>query len=398
MVIGAGIVGASAALELARAGHSVTVIERHPGAGLGSTRFSSTVIRCHYTNPTAIRMALEGQRIWQNWRDYVGLSRPRARYVQTGVLFVLRRGLSKRGGLGIKAEVSPRDAASIPAMMRRSGVKVEVLDARGMQRRFPQFHVPPDEPLAAVYEPEGGYVAYPREAVLDLVAAARKAGVRFLFGTELLEVRSEWDGERRRVRGVSISKAGRTRLLEADAVVNCGGPDSAEVNRRADSPLPTTLVPLRQVVIEAEYDGPALPTMADLSAGFYIRPDRRHFKLGAILPVHHVDFGAVAAPVREVKRDLLTRLAGRIPGAKLRNLKVQTAWYDWTVLDSYPVIDRTEVEGYVVAAGTSGAWFKSGPVIGRMAAALVAGAKTCALRYSGTHLGLDVFTRQRAAL
>jgi glycine/D-amino acid oxidase-like deaminating enzyme len=34
-------------------------------------------------------------------------------------------------------------------------------------------------------------------------------------------------------------------------------------------------------------------------------------------------------------------------------------------------VDRTETRGYFVAIGTSGAWFKAGPVIGQLAAEMV---------------------------
>jgi sarcosine oxidase subunit beta len=46
--------------------------------------------------------------------------------------------------------------------------------------------------------------------------------------------------------------------------------------------------------------------------------------------------------------------------------------YDVTVQDWYPIVDKTSTRGYFVAIGTSGAWFKAGPVIGRLAAEMVA--------------------------
>ena len=78
IVIGAGIVGVSTALELRRAGREVIVVEREEGPGLGSTQHSSSVIRCHYTQRDAIVMALEGLRIGQDCKAYLGITRARA--------------------------------------------------------------------------------------------------------------------------------------------------------------------------------------------------------------------------------------------------------------------------------------------------------------------------------
>ena len=45
VVIGAGVIGSSVALELARGGYDVVVVDKGPGAGTGSTSASSAIIR-----------------------------------------------------------------------------------------------------------------------------------------------------------------------------------------------------------------------------------------------------------------------------------------------------------------------------------------------------------------
>jgi sarcosine oxidase subunit beta len=45
VVIGAGVIGAAVALELARGGRSVVVLDKGPGVGAGSTSASSAIIR-----------------------------------------------------------------------------------------------------------------------------------------------------------------------------------------------------------------------------------------------------------------------------------------------------------------------------------------------------------------
>lgn len=79
--------------------------------------------------------------------------------------------------------------------------------------------------------------------------------------------------------------------------------------------------------------------------------------------------------------------------------------YDVTAQDWYPIVDRTDTRGYFVAIGTSGAWFKAGPVIGRLAAELVtanlAGHDTdrepleVALPLTGFRFPMALFSRRR---
>jgi glycine/D-amino acid oxidase-like deaminating enzyme len=399
VVIGCGIVGASTALALARRGWSVTVVDRAPGPGLGSTARSSSVIRCHYTHEEAIKLALEGRRVWQRWGEWLGIRRPRARYVASGVLFLFGRASGARPalGLGVKAEVAPGYVRRMVALENRLGVGCALLRGRELAARFPYYAFDGEEGL---YEPDSGYVAYPDEAVADLVQAARRRGVRFAFGARVTAI--ETSGEPRRV----VAVVARRRHA-ADAVVNAAGPWSHEVNLLARCPLPLTTAPLHQPIVEAELEAPAdvpMPATADLASGFYLRPDPRVFKIGAVLPRDHLDFAThadAAADPRALARFARERLASarrRIPGLTLRRIRVRPAMYDWTVADSYPVIDGTDVAGYFVAVGTSGAWFKSGPVIGELVAQRMEGRTRMRLPLSGGALDLRVFSRARAPI
>ena len=382
VVVGAGIVGVSVARELARRGVKVSVIERERGVGLGSTARTSSVVRCHYTRPEAIALANEGAAVWSEWADHVGLENPRARYVKSGVLFLLRQGEgeSNSGALGVKAEMDKRNLDRRLDMMQRAGVRCELLDQREMESRF-RFFSFPDRDVVGIWEPNGGFVFPPVGAVEDLEEAALRAGADFHFNTELRVGNTIWEGGRRRVRGVVAAGPEGDFEIEASAVINCAGPKSHALNVAFNCPLPLTTLPQRQFIVEGTWSNPqeGVPAMADLEEGFYIRPHREVFKVGATLPVDHVDFsddlkseGAKVA-AEEFEGRVLEALYRRFPKVELSDVKTHLAFYDWTVVDSYPILDETEVAGYYVAIGTSGAWFKSGPVIGEMMAARVAG-------------------------
>lgn len=360
VVIGAGVVGASIALELARRKRPVVVVERHPRAGMGSTALSSAVIRSHYTWPEAIVLAREGRACWEAHRG-------RAAFHRTGVLFLHpRRGDAGRS-LGVKAEAAPGDLRTLARTMTRLGAPAEALEVAALRKRFPFFRF--DDRVGGLYEPDGGYVDHPAGAVEDIREAAEARGARFYFN--------------RRVTAIEEERVIAGEPIRAAAIVNAAGPHSAQINLLAGCPLPNATVPQRQFIVEAVFEGrDPLPCTADLSRGFYIRPDRDRFTIGAIWPRDHRTF--LADPDEEGNLKSAGRfmeqkvhaLLGRYPSLRLGNVTVKPAVYDWTVRDSYPILGATDRPGYFVAIGTSGAWFKGAPAIGYVMAALIATGRT----------------------
>ena len=198
IVIGAGIIGCAVSLELGRAGRRVLCVDAGATAGSGSTGASSAIVRFHYSDATAILAAWDSYFDWIGWRDYLQLpaGEPLARYVQTGALVLDAPGSRRQATLD---------------QFRRRGIEYEQLTATDIRRRFPEmstqsFWPPktPDEPafwddghgeVGGYLTPAAGYVDDPQLAARNVMSAARRTGVTFLFG--------------RRVRGVTTTRPGR---------------------------------------------------------------------------------------------------------------------------------------------------------------------------------------------
>jgi sarcosine oxidase subunit beta len=88
IVIGAGVIGAAVAYELARSGRSVIVVDKGPAAGAGSTSASASIIRFSYSTADAVLTAWESAAIWEAWEEHLGSVDPdgMARFVRTGNL------------------------------------------------------------------------------------------------------------------------------------------------------------------------------------------------------------------------------------------------------------------------------------------------------------------------
>ncbi len=71
VVIGAGVIGSSIALQLRRLGHDVTVVDRNSAAGMGSTSASSAVVRFNYSTFDAVMLSWESYFLWKEFKELI---------------------------------------------------------------------------------------------------------------------------------------------------------------------------------------------------------------------------------------------------------------------------------------------------------------------------------------
>src|SRR5580693_8036069 len=90
VIIGAGVIGCSIALEMSRGGWEVTVVDKGPGAGMGSTSASSAVVRFNYSTLEGVVTSWVAAKRWLRWADYLGVPDPSglARLHVTGKLMI----------------------------------------------------------------------------------------------------------------------------------------------------------------------------------------------------------------------------------------------------------------------------------------------------------------------
>jgi len=63
--------------------------------------------------------------------------------------------------------------------------------------------------------------------------------------------------------------------------------------------------------------------------------------------------------------------------------------------DWIPIYDRSSVDGFYMAIGTSGNQFKNAPVVGRVMRAVLEGETTVVGEHTGLEIGLAGFGRMR---
>ncbi len=383
VVVGAGVIGSSIALELARSGRRVVVLDKSGGAGHGSTSASSGIVRFHYSTYAGVAIAWESLHGWRDWAGHLGLVDP------AGMADLRRTGM-------LVLDRVPGASARITALLDEVGVPWEAWDATEIAARVPAldpgaygppapvdseaFFADAHGSLTGSFTPDAGYVTDPALAAHNLAAAAVHHGATLLLHREVRDVAE--DG-RRRWRVTTADGE----VVDADVVVNAAGPWSSRLNEMAavGSDFTVTARPMRQEVHEVPApagfegtDGSPGVTIADPDLGIYVRSARP----GAILvggmepecdPPEWLDDPDAADPraTGSMFQTQVLRAARRFPDLAVPHRPSGIAGvYDVTT-DWSPVYDRTDRPGFYVAMGTSGNQFKNAPVVGTLMRTLV---------------------------
>jgi glycine/D-amino acid oxidase-like deaminating enzyme len=347
LIVGSGVFGISAALELTQRHYDVCVLDPGPVPHpLAASTDISKIVRIEYgTDSGYTALAEQCLPQFHRWNEELG----EVLYHPTGVLMITRETMAP-GGFEFESY----------RVLRERGHHPERLGPEEIQTRFPAWS---DAYVDGFYHPQGGYVESGR-LISALARKARADGVRFVDGQA-----ESVDG-----RGVTVAGSGR---LDAGLVVVAAG---------AWTP---TLVPALRPMMRASghpvfhlkpehperFASPRMATFtADVSRtgwyGFPLNPREGVVKVanhGVGLTLHPENDAREVYPddhaqLRSFLKESLPELAGAPVVYTRRCLYCDT-------LDEHFWIDHhPDVPGLFVATGGSGHGFKFAPVLGGLIA------------------------------
>ena len=381
VIIGAGVIGAATAFELAKTGRRTLSVDKLPAAGYGPTSNSCAIIRVHYSTFDGTALAYEGYFYWKDWARYLDAEDERglAGFNECGCLIMRTE---HNGHLERHCDLAA--ALDIPFEIWDRARIVEKLPVYDLKRFWPPKRMEQDgfgEPTggeveSAVFFPTAGYISDPQLATHNLQRAAEAKGSEFLFGREVVEILKS-DG---RVSGVKLDDGAE---IPAPVVINVAGPHSAQINAMAGAAgdMKITTRALRQEVVHVPspegFDFERLGTVvSDSDIGCYCRPETgNHILVGSedpeCDPREFVDADAYDREFTDQWTHQAHRMGQRIPTLGIPNrTRGAVDLYDVTE-DWIPIYDRSQVPGFYMAIGSSGNQFKNAPVAAKMMAALV---------------------------
>lgn len=201
IILGLGGMGSAVAAHLAGRGQRILGLDQFlPPHDQGSSHGRSRVIRqAYFEDPAYVPLLLRAYELWRELEGQAGDSL-----------------LTITGGLMLGAEGSAVVTGSCQSA-RQHGLPHELLDAREIRRRFPQFN--PDADTVALYEANAGVVR-PEAAVAAHLQSARRSGATLRTEERVLA----WEAAAGQVK-VTTARG----QYEAGQLVLCAGPWIGEV-------------------------------------------------------------------------------------------------------------------------------------------------------------------------
>ena len=339
IIIGAGVMGTSAAFQLTQRGLKRVVVLEKKHVAAGASGKSSALVRMHYTFLPEARLALASLPWFQEWTDRVG---GRCGFTRTGFFRLVDPG---------KEDLLRQNVARL----RGIGVNTELISAGDLKGLAPATNI--DDVEVAAYEPDSGY-ADGHATANAFMDAARRGGATLHQGVTVTGFQAHGGT----IQGVETDAG----PIAAPIVIFTAGAWSEPLLRRIGVGL--SLTPSRHQIMILERP-PDLPhDHVYISPGsLYFRPDAAGLTLVGYGPgedgVNPDTYRDAVDPDHQIEG--ASRMAHRIPAMQQAGMRRGYAGCYTVTPDGKMIVDRAPgVEGLYLGVGFSGTGFKLSPAIG----------------------------------
>jgi len=349
ILIGAGSVGAPAALSLAEAGVRTLVIDTMPSVGQGSNKTAIGGIRATHSDPAKIRLCLRSIEIFSTWKELYG---DEIEWYQGGYSFVAYR------------EQEERTLKALLEIQHTYGLNINWLDREALLEVIPALN--PEGLIGGTFSPDDGN-ASPLLAIHAFYRRAQQLGAEFHFDEEVTDTIVEGG----RVRGVRTDKG----EYGAEVVINAAGAWARQAAQMAGIDVPVRPDAHEAAITEAvaRFLDPMVVDIRPMpgSANYYFYQHYTGQIVFCITPSPSI-WGYDTRETSSFLPMVSQRMVGVMP--RLKNLRVRRTWrglYPMTP-DGFPIVGWAEkVRGYLLAVGMCGQGFMLGPGLGELLARLV---------------------------
>ncbi len=345
LIIGAGIIGASLAYNLAKKGmNGVVVLDK---GGSGSTAASFGGFRHQFSNGLSVQLSIESVKLIENFEQETGYD-PIVKH--DGYLFVA------------SSEKSFTQLEKNKKLVASLGIPVELLSGEHLQSIFPYYSFA--GMLGGTLCMKDGHAS--TSAVHQgFISKATEMGVSFYGNTEVTKIARSASA----VTGVTSSRG----EISSKKMVIAAGAYSGLVGGLASVKIPIKPYPRKILVTHSFSDGIPweVPLIIDVDSTLTIGREGKGVIMADNSPV---ESGFELAFPTEFDERVISMAVSRVPALSRATLSyANSGLYEMTP-DSNPIVSPiTDVEGLYCCAGFAGHGFMHAPAIGELMAELIAG-------------------------
>ena len=340
VIIGGGVIGASAAYHLTQRGFkNIVLLEKENFFGQGATGRCAGGVRYQFSTEVNVRLSIASLPMIERFKQEIGQE---VNYRQCGYLLVA---------------TNEKDLAEFKhnvALQNRLGIPTQLLSGDEVRTRLPLMKF--DDAIAGTFNQKDGTVD-PNGVVMGYINAAQKMGVKAISGVEVTGVT---------VSGGNIEEV-RTSLggIKTRMILNAAGPWSGQVGKMAGIDIP--LIPLRRQMFttnplkEVPVD---FPFVIDFAKSLYFHREGEGLLVGMSNQDEKPGFDQNVDDDFEIVN--LEAAIERMPLMEKASRASHWAGLYEVTPDAHPIYGKTDVNGFFLCTGFSGHGFMHGPISGKL--------------------------------
>jgi sarcosine oxidase subunit beta len=340
VIIGGGVMGASAAYHLAKRGQkNIVLLEKEDFFGQGATGRCAGGVRYQFSTEINVKLSIESLPMIERFKDEIGQE---INYRQCGYLLVAT---DEKDAAAFKRNVE---------LQNKLGVKTNLLSGDEVRARLPLMRF--SDARAGTFNQKDGIVD-PNSVVMGYIGAAQKLGAKTISGSEVTGIG---------VNGDQVEEV-RTNLgvIKTRMVLNAAGPWSGQIGKMAGVNIPViplrrqmfTTSPLKQIPND-------FPFVIDFAQSLYFHREGDGLLIGMSNQNEQPNFDQSVDEDFEIVN--LEAAIERMPLVETAQRASHWAGLYEVTPDAHPIYGGTNVIGFCVCSGFSGHGFMHGPISGKL--------------------------------
>lgn len=340
VIIGGGVMGASAAYHLAKRGmKNIVLLEKEAFFGTGATGRCAGGVRYQFSTEINVKLSIESLPMIERFRDEIGQD---VNYRQCGYLLIA---------------TDEKDATTFRhnvELQNGLGVQTQLLSGDEVRARLPLMKF--EDAIAGTFNQKDGIVD-PNGVVAGYVSAAQKMGVKAFTRAEVTGIC---------VSGAEVEAVETTEgEIQTHMILNAAGPWAGQIGEMAGVQIP--IVPVRRQMFttnplnEIPED---FPFVIDFAQSLYFHREGEGLLIG--MSNQEEKPGLEQNVDEEFEFINLEAAIARMPLLERASRVSHWAGLYEITPDAHPIFGGSNLKGFTICAGFSGHGFMHGPVAGKL--------------------------------